>query len=66
MHRIHHSVRRDEHDTNFGFSLSIWDRAFGTYRAEPAGGHDGMTLGLQWQDDRPARLGWSLLLPFRK
>jgi len=65
MHRIHHSDRRCEHDSNFGFALSVWDRIFGTYRAEPAAGHDAMTVGLGWQDDRPARLGWSLWLPFR-
>ena len=65
MHRIHHSDRREEHDSNFGFALSVWDRIFGTYRAEPAAGHDKMTVGLVWQDDRPARLGWSLWLPFR-
>lgn len=66
MHRVHHSVARDEHDTNFGFSLSIWDRLFRTYRAAPRGGHAGMTLGLEWQDARPTRLGWSLALPFRR
>ena len=65
MHRIHHSALRHEHDSNFGFALSVWDRLFGTYRAAPEAGHDAMTLGLDWQDDRPARLGWSLLLPFR-
>ncbi|QPJ62583.1 MAG: sterol desaturase family protein [Candidatus Nitronauta litoralis] len=31
MHRIHHSVERDETDSNYGFNLSIWDRWFGTY-----------------------------------
>ncbi|MDF1856942.1 sterol desaturase family protein [Pseudooceanicola sp.] len=66
MHRVHHSVRRTEHDSNYGFTLSIWDRLFRTYVAQPEGGHDGMTLGLTWQDDRPTRLGWSLWLPFRK
>ncbi|MEP3299170.1 MAG: sterol desaturase family protein [Pseudoruegeria sp.] len=66
MHRVHHSVDRSEHDSNYGFSLSIWDRMFGTYIAQPAKGHDDMTVGLQWQDDRPSRLGWSLMLPFRK
>ncbi len=66
MHRVHHSADRGEHDSNFGFALSVWDRLFGTYRAQPAGGHHGMTVGLDWQDDRPARLGWSLLLPFRR
>jgi sterol desaturase/sphingolipid hydroxylase (fatty acid hydroxylase superfamily) len=66
MHRVHHSVHRDEHDSNYGFALSIWDRAFGTYIPQPREGHDGMTVGLGWQDERPARLGWSLLLPFSR
>ncbi len=66
MHRIHHSVHRDEHDSNYGFALSIWDRLLGTYRAEPRDGHETMATGLQWRDDRPARLGWSLALPFRR
>lgn len=66
MHRVHHSVHRHEHDSNYGFSLSIWDRLLGTYVAQPSDGHDDMTIGLKWQDDRPARLGWSLWLPFGK
>ena len=66
MHRVHHSVLRDEHDSNFGFSLSLWDRIFQTYVAEPKAGHDGMTVGLEWQDDKPAKLGWTLWLPFRR
>jgi sterol desaturase/sphingolipid hydroxylase (fatty acid hydroxylase superfamily) len=64
MHRVHHSVHRHEHDSNYGFALSIWDRVFGTYIPQPAAGHDAMEVGLQWQDDRPSRLGWSLSLPF--
>jgi len=66
MHRVHHSIHRHEHDSNYGFALSIWDRMFGTYTAQPEAGHDGMTVGLEWQDDRPARLGWSLSLPFAR
>ena len=66
MHRVHHSVDREEHDSNYGFALSVWDRMFGTYIAQPSGGHDNMTIGLQWQDDAPSRLGWSLKLPFAK
>ncbi|MGL6209598.1 MAG: sterol desaturase family protein [Paracoccaceae bacterium] len=65
MHRVHHSVIRAEHDSNFGFALSIWDRIFGTYRAQPMGGHEAMQVGLEWQDHKPARLGWALWLPFR-
>ncbi|QGX97121.1 sterol desaturase family protein [Roseovarius faecimaris] len=66
MHRVHHSVHRHEHDSNYGFALSIWDRLFGTYIAQPEGGHDRMTIGLEWQDDRPSRLGWALWLPFMR
>ncbi len=64
MHRVHHSVHRQEHDSNYGFSLSIWDRTFGTYVAQPVDGHDDMDIGLRWQDERPSKLGWSLRLPF--
>lgn len=66
MHRVHHSALRAEHDSNYGFALSIWDRMFGTHIAQPGFGHDLMTVGLEWQDDAPTRLGWSLLLPFRR
>lgn len=66
MHRVHHSVHRYEHDSNYGFSLSIWDRIFGTYIAQPKAGHDEMQVGLEWQDDRPSKLGWSLALPFSR
>jgi sterol desaturase/sphingolipid hydroxylase (fatty acid hydroxylase superfamily)/rhodanese-related sulfurtransferase len=68
MHRIHHSIIRTEHDRNFGFCLSIWDRLFGTYISAPDAGQDGMSVGLaDWQsDDRPSRLGWLLWLPFQK
>jgi len=67
MHRVHHSVERGEHNTNFGFNLAFWDRLFGTYTAEPAAGHEGMTIGLApYQSDRPSELGWSLALPMRR
>lgn len=66
MHRVHHSVHRAEHDSNYGFALSIWDRIFGTYIPQPKAGHEAMEVGLQWQDDKPAKLGWALGLPFRK
>lgn len=65
MHRVHHSADRAEHDTNYGFCLSWWDRLFRVYTERPALGQDDMTLGLaSAQDDRPARLGWALLSPF--
>ncbi len=67
MHRVHHSVLRREHDSNYGFNLSLWDRLFRTYTAQPHGGHQGMRIGLTfYQSEAPARFGWSLWLPFRQ
>ena len=40
MHRVHHSVVPRETNSNFGFNLPWWDRLFGTYRAQPAAGHE--------------------------
>lgn len=66
MHRVHHSIERREHDSNYGFALSIWDRWFGTYTAEPKGGQTGMTIGLKdYQSEKPTQLFWSLTVPFR-
>jgi len=67
MHRVHHSVIVRETNSNFGFNLSLWDRLFGTYRPQPEGGHEGMTIGLKEYRD-PTSLGFlSLLLqPFRQ
>jgi sterol desaturase/sphingolipid hydroxylase (fatty acid hydroxylase superfamily) len=66
MHRVHHSVVPRETNSNFGFNLPWWDRLCGTYRAEPAAGHDGMTIGIeQFRDPRELRLDRMLLQPFR-
>jgi sterol desaturase/sphingolipid hydroxylase (fatty acid hydroxylase superfamily) len=63
MHRIHHSTRMVETNSNFGFSVSWWDRLCGTYRAQPALGQVGMDIGLS--DYRtPLHLGQLLLVPF--
>ena len=65
MHRIHHSVRRDETDSNFGFNLSWWDRLLGTYRARPADGPEAMTIGLErFRSRRDLRLDRLLIQPF--
>lgn len=65
MHRVHHSVHKQETDSNYGFNLSLWDRLFGTYIAQPRDGHDGMTIGLPaYKDSKPSGLLWCLTLPF--
>ncbi|WP_417685157.1 sterol desaturase family protein [Roseibium sp.] len=66
MHRVHHSAKPSETDSNYGFNLAIWDRIFRTYTAQPEKGHLGMTIGLSEDMSRGARrLSWSLVLPFR-
>ena len=66
MHRVHHSVVREETDSNFGFNLPWWDWMFGTYRREPETGHDGMTIGIpQFRDPKEQRLDKMLTQPFR-
>ncbi|MEL6235693.1 MAG: sterol desaturase family protein [Pseudomonadota bacterium] len=66
MHRVHHSVDRVETDSNYGFNLSLWDRALGTYRAQPKAGHEGMTVGLgQFRTRRDLWLDRMLLQPLR-
>ncbi|MEO1167878.1 MAG: sterol desaturase family protein [Pseudomonadota bacterium] len=66
MHRVHHSIVRRETDSNYGFFLSVWDRLFRTYIAQPEKGHDGVVIGLEeHQDDAPSSLIWSLILPFK-
>lgn len=47
MHRIHHSIARAEHDTNFGFHVSWWDHLFRSYTARPAQPQRSMRLGLE-------------------
>jgi sterol desaturase/sphingolipid hydroxylase (fatty acid hydroxylase superfamily) len=47
MHRIHHSVAVIETDSNYGFVFPWWDRLFGTYRENPAGGQVRMVVGLE-------------------
>jgi len=64
MHRVHHSIHRDETDSNFGFNLPWWDRLLGTYRAQPRDGHETMTLGIsQFRTRRDLRLDRMLLQP---
>jgi sterol desaturase/sphingolipid hydroxylase (fatty acid hydroxylase superfamily) len=37
MHSVHHSAHGDDHNHNYCFALSFWDRLFGTYRARAGG-----------------------------
>jgi sterol desaturase/sphingolipid hydroxylase (fatty acid hydroxylase superfamily) len=64
MHRVHHSIRPEETNSNYGFNLPWWDRLFGTYRPQPRDGHDGMTIGIaQFRTPRDLRLDRMLIQP---
>jgi len=66
MHRVHHSVAEHETNSNFGFNLSLWDRIFRTYKAQPDAGHERMTIGIRDIRDPKiaADLPGMLVLPF--
>lgn len=66
MHRIHHSIEAAETNSNFGFNLPWWDRLFGTYRGQPAAGHEAMTIGIaQFRASRELWLDRMLTQPLR-
>jgi sterol desaturase/sphingolipid hydroxylase (fatty acid hydroxylase superfamily) len=67
MHRVHHSILAREANSNFGFNVPWWDRLFGTYRDQPAQGHQGMTIGLgQFRSARDLWLDRMLAQPLHK
>lgn len=67
MHRVHHSVVPDETNSNFGLNVPWWDRLFGTYRGQPAAGHEGMRIGVNGlQGASEVRLSGLLTQPLRE
>jgi sterol desaturase/sphingolipid hydroxylase (fatty acid hydroxylase superfamily) len=65
MHRVHHSTVPNETNSNFGFNSPWWDRLLGTYRPQPAAGHEAMTIGLDdFRDPAQLRLDRMLVQPF--
>jgi sterol desaturase/sphingolipid hydroxylase (fatty acid hydroxylase superfamily) len=67
MHRVHHSIEREETNSNFGFNLPWWDWIMGTYRAQPVAGHVGMTIGIdQFRAPEELRLTRILTQPLRE
>lgn len=66
MHRVHHSADVAETNTNFSFNLSFWDRLLGTHCAQPAAGHEAMTIGLaELRCETIEQIPQMLALPFK-
>jgi len=66
MHRVHHSIKINETNSNYGFNLSIWDHWFGSYVDQPESGHQTMTIGIPGYRNpvQVNRLAGMLRLPF--
>jgi sterol desaturase/sphingolipid hydroxylase (fatty acid hydroxylase superfamily) len=63
MHKVHHSRRQQETDSNYSNIFSIWDRALGTYTSDVDFGT--LRYGLDDLDDRASgRLRGLLAMPF--
>ncbi len=66
MHQVHHSSDQQDFDTNYGTVFSLWDRAFGTYRATPARGRARMAFGVHpFTAPSYSKPHWALLLPLK-
>lgn len=67
LHRVHHSVRTKEMNSNFGFSVSWWDYLFKSLRLDAKEEGNKMTIGLrEWREPKDQSL-WRLLWnPFLK
>lgn len=66
MHRIHHSTDEPETNSNYGATLVLWDRLFGTYRRKSMKALANQHLGLEEVGPKRASSLWfSLGLPFR-
>ena len=61
LHRLHHSPDRRNHDSNYGNSLTLWDRLFGTLN----GRQERLEVGLNGQRAAPNHLLAQILSPLR-
>ncbi|MBE0380232.1 sterol desaturase family protein [Pseudoalteromonas prydzensis] len=68
LHRIHHSQRPDETNSNYGFSVVWWDKVFKSYKKAATLTDDNLNIGLKEfrRVNENSRL-WTLLkIPFIK
>lgn len=65
MHGIHHSIIREETESNFSSGLGLWDRLHGTFRIDVP--QSAIEIGTPaWRDPQDLTLGKVLALPFRR
>jgi sterol desaturase/sphingolipid hydroxylase (fatty acid hydroxylase superfamily) len=61
LHRLHHHPERRLHDSNYGDTLTVWDRVFGTFSDES----ERMPVGLEKPAGRPDHLLDQILSPLQ-
>jgi sterol desaturase/sphingolipid hydroxylase (fatty acid hydroxylase superfamily) len=67
MHRIHHSTLADEHNSNYGFFLSCWDRLFHSYTPQASNDDQTMPIGLEMmREPEDRRIDRIIMIPFRR
>jgi sterol desaturase/sphingolipid hydroxylase (fatty acid hydroxylase superfamily) len=67
MHRIHHSIEKGETNSNFGFNLSVWDRALGTYVHDALRAQPQIIIGVNvFRTSKEVSFKNLLMMPFRK
>ena len=64
MHGIHHSIVREETNSNWSSGLSIWDRLHGTLRLDVP--QDAITIGIpEAPRQSDVTIGKCVAMPFR-
>lgn len=68
LHRIHHSQVVEETNSNYGFSVSWWDKLFGSYKSQAKKSDEDIDIGLKNYPatNKAAALLSLLKMPFGK
>lgn len=67
VHRVHHSSKQEETNSNYGAVFPFWDLVFRTYRARADAPAARIRLGLaEVPAERAEQIGWLLWSPFRR
>jgi sterol desaturase/sphingolipid hydroxylase (fatty acid hydroxylase superfamily) len=66
LHRIHHSALPAETNSNYGFSISLWDRLFKTFTAQAQSTQTEIIIGLnKFRTTRDVYFLALLRMPFK-
>lgn len=68
LHRIHHSQVVSETNSNYGFSVTWWDKLFGSYKQAASKSDNELDIGLmEYPNAKQNASLWGLLImPFKK